>query len=112
MRRVGHLHTLSLTTYYISTSQYGVKFELKTSANTLPFVFTVDHKPTVDEPEVVYEQALNVPPVPVSDISNRRQSSMALEIPKYDAQTDYAFLYHKMFQENERALQQYDALLA
>lgn len=37
---------------------------------------------------------------------------MALEIPKYDAQTDYAFLYHKMFQENERALQQYDALLA
>ena len=37
---------------------------------------------------------------------------MALEIPKYDPSTDYVFLYHKMFQENERALQQYDALLA
>ena len=34
-----------------------------------------------------------------------------LDIPMYDATVDYQYLYHKLFQENESKLQQYDKLL-
>jgi succinate dehydrogenase flavin-adding protein (antitoxin of CptAB toxin-antitoxin module) len=34
-----------------------------------------------------------------------------LDIPMYDPTVDYQYLYHKLFQENESMLQQYDRLL-
>ena len=41
----------------------------KLLANAVPFLFTVEHKPTIDESEAVYEQVVaNVAPMPVSDI--------------------------------------------
>ena len=50
-----------------------------------------------------------IPPAKV----RKSTTGPALEIiPKYEAGVDYAYLYHKMFQANERALQQYDSLLA
>lgn len=36
---------------------------------------------------------------------------VGLDIPMYDASVDYQYLYHKLFQENESKLQQYDKLL-
>ena len=46
------------------------------------------------------------------DQANNKQTDMVgLDIPMYDATVDYQYLYHKLFQENESKLQQYDKLL-
>ena len=48
----------------------------------------------------------------LSHAANEKQTDNAgLDIPMYDATVDYQYLYHKLFQENESKLQQYDKLL-
>ena len=43
--------------------------------------------------------------------NNKSTDMVGLDIPMYDATVDYQYLYHKLFQENESKLQQYDKLL-